>query len=171
MTIIWRLQVQSWLQASNNTVILNNCTRLWQNGIRTGGPRGFSKGRSSKFPEDSRVRQTSEKVRKTYRPKRCGNNNKDKDNNSKTFYEKKCFCSMIVVEFAYTFYTLNIINGFVWSGLFLLHINHYWLINVKSYYYMYISYMICNYILLITFFQRTWAHFFWLHCEMVSSIA
>ena len=28
-TIIWRLQVQSSLQASNNTGILNTCTRLW----------------------------------------------------------------------------------------------------------------------------------------------
>ena len=28
-TIIWRLQVQPWLQASNNTEILNTCTRLW----------------------------------------------------------------------------------------------------------------------------------------------
>ena len=28
-TIIWRLQVQSWLKASNNTGILNPCTRLW----------------------------------------------------------------------------------------------------------------------------------------------
>ena len=28
-TIIWRLHVQSWLQASNNTGILNTCTRLW----------------------------------------------------------------------------------------------------------------------------------------------
>ena len=28
-TIIWRLQVQSWLQASNNTGILNTCKRLW----------------------------------------------------------------------------------------------------------------------------------------------
>ena len=28
-TIIWRLQVQSRLQASNNTGILNTCTRLW----------------------------------------------------------------------------------------------------------------------------------------------
>ena len=27
--IIWRLQVQSWLQASNNTGILNTCTQLW----------------------------------------------------------------------------------------------------------------------------------------------
>ena len=27
--IIWRLQVQSSLQASNNTGILNTCTRLW----------------------------------------------------------------------------------------------------------------------------------------------
>ena len=28
-TIILRLQVQSWQQVSNNTVILNTCTRLW----------------------------------------------------------------------------------------------------------------------------------------------
>ena len=28
-TIIWRLQVQSWLQASNNSGKLNTCTRLW----------------------------------------------------------------------------------------------------------------------------------------------
>ena len=27
-TMIWRLQVQSWLQGSNNTGILNTCTRL-----------------------------------------------------------------------------------------------------------------------------------------------
>ena len=30
------------------------------NGIRTGDPRGFNKGRSSKFREGSRVRQTPE---------------------------------------------------------------------------------------------------------------
>ena len=29
MTIIWRLQVQSWLQANNSTGILNTCTQLW----------------------------------------------------------------------------------------------------------------------------------------------
>ena len=28
-TIIWRLQVQFWLQASNTTGILNTCTWLW----------------------------------------------------------------------------------------------------------------------------------------------
>ena len=27
--IIWRLRVQSWLQANNNTGILNTCTQLW----------------------------------------------------------------------------------------------------------------------------------------------
>ena len=47
------------------------------NGIRTGDPRGFNKGRSSKFREGSRVRQTPEEGRKTYQPERCGNNNKD----------------------------------------------------------------------------------------------
>ena len=58
------------------------------NGIRTGDPRGFNKGRSSKFREGSRVRQTPEEGRKTYRSKRCENNNKDKDNCPKTLNDK-----------------------------------------------------------------------------------
>ena len=58
------------------------------NGIRTGDPRGFNKGRSSKFREGSRVRQTPEEWRRTYRPKRCGNNNKDEDNSPKNFNDK-----------------------------------------------------------------------------------
>ena len=53
------------------------------NGIRTGDPRGFNKRRSSKFREGSRVRQTPEEGRRRYRPKRCGNNNKDEDNSPK----------------------------------------------------------------------------------------
>ena len=57
------------------------------NGIRTGDSRGFNKGRSSKFREGSRVRQTPEGSR-TYRPKRYGNNNKDEDNSPKTFNDK-----------------------------------------------------------------------------------
>ena len=58
------------------------------NGIRTGDPRGFNKGRSSKIREDSLVRQTPEIGRRTYRPKRCGNNNNDEDNSPKTFNDK-----------------------------------------------------------------------------------
>ena len=58
------------------------------NGIRTGDPRGFYKGRSSKFREGSRVRQTAEEGRRTYRPKRCGNNNKDEDSSLKTLNDK-----------------------------------------------------------------------------------
>ena len=58
------------------------------NGIRTGDPRGFNKGRSSKFREDSRVRQTPEEGRRTYRPKRCGNSNKDEDNSPKKLNDK-----------------------------------------------------------------------------------
>ena len=50
------------------------------NGIRTVDPRGFNKGRSSKCCVGSRVRQTPERGRRTYWPKRCGNNNKDEDN-------------------------------------------------------------------------------------------
>ena len=42
----------------------------------------FNKRRSSKFREGSRVRQTPEEGRRTYRPKRC-ENNKDEDNSPK----------------------------------------------------------------------------------------
>ena len=58
------------------------------NGIRTGDPRGFNEGRSSKFPVGSRIRKTPEEGRRTYRPKRCGNNNKDEDNSPKTLKDK-----------------------------------------------------------------------------------
>ena len=58
------------------------------NGIRTGDTRGFSKGRSSKFRVGSRVRHTPEEDRRTYRLKRCGNNNKDEDNSTKTLMIK-----------------------------------------------------------------------------------
>ena len=47
------------------------------NGIRTDDPRGFNKGRSSKFRIGSRYRQTPEEGRKTYRLKRHENNYKD----------------------------------------------------------------------------------------------
>ena len=57
-------------------------------GIRTGDPRGFNKGRSSKFREGSRVRQTPAEGRRTYRPKRCRNNNKDEDNSPKILIDK-----------------------------------------------------------------------------------
>ena len=59
------------------------------NGIRTGDPpHGFNKGRSSKFRIGSQVRRTPEEGRRTYRPRRCGNNNKDKDNSPKTLNDK-----------------------------------------------------------------------------------
>ena len=58
------------------------------NGIRTGKPRGFNKGCSSKFCEGSRVQQTPEEGRRAYRPKRCGNNNKDENNSPKTINDK-----------------------------------------------------------------------------------
>ena len=59
------------------------------NGIKTGDLRGFNKECSSKFREGSRVRQTPEEGRRTYRPKRCGNNNKDVDNGPKTLNDEK----------------------------------------------------------------------------------
>ena len=58
------------------------------NGIRTDDHHGFNKGRSSKFREGSRFRQTPEEGRRTYRPKRCGNHNKDEDNSPKTLNDK-----------------------------------------------------------------------------------
>ena len=59
------------------------------NGIRTGDPRGFNKGPSSKFRDGFRVRQIPEEGRRTYRPKRCENNNKDEDNSPKTLNDIK----------------------------------------------------------------------------------
>ena len=38
--------------------------------------------------EGFRVRQTPEEGRRIYRPKRCGNNNKDEDNSPKTLNDK-----------------------------------------------------------------------------------
>ena len=58
------------------------------NGIRTGDPRGFNKGRSWKFSVGSRVRQTPEEDQETYRPKCYGNNNKFEDNSPKTLNDK-----------------------------------------------------------------------------------
>ena len=58
------------------------------NGIGTGYPRGFNKGRSSKFRVGSRVRQAPKQGRGTYRPKRCGNSYKDEDNSPKTLNDK-----------------------------------------------------------------------------------
>ena len=57
------------------------------NEIRTGDPRGFNKGRSLKIRVGSRVQQAPEEGRRTYRPKRCGNN-KDEDNSLKTLNDK-----------------------------------------------------------------------------------
>ena len=59
------------------------------NGIKTCDPRVFNKGHSLKFREGSRVRQTPEEGRRTYRPKRYGNKNKDEDNSPKTHNDKK----------------------------------------------------------------------------------
>ena len=58
------------------------------NGIRTSDPHGFNKGCNSKFRLGSRVRQTPEEGQRTYRLKRCRNNNKDEDNSAKTLNDK-----------------------------------------------------------------------------------
>ena len=59
------------------------------NGIRTGNPNGINKGRSSKFREGSRVWRTPEQGRRTYRPKRWANVNKDDENSPINLNEKK----------------------------------------------------------------------------------
>ena len=49
-------------------LLLLACSQNWMvNGIRTGDPRGFDKGRSSKSCVCSRVRQISKEGRRTYR--------------------------------------------------------------------------------------------------------
>ena len=58
------------------------------NGIRTGDPHGFNKGRSWKCHVGSRVQQTPEEGCGTYWPKRCGNNNKHEDNSPKNLNDK-----------------------------------------------------------------------------------
>ena len=83
------MQVQSWLQASNNIWILNTCTRLWLTESEHVTPHGFNKGLSSKFRVGSLVWQRPEEGWRTYQPKHCGNNNKDEDNSLKTFNDKK----------------------------------------------------------------------------------
>ena len=45
------------------------------NGIRTGDPLGFSKGRCSNFCEDSRVQQTHKEAQRTYRRKTLNDKN------------------------------------------------------------------------------------------------
>ena len=58
------------------------------NRIRTDDPHGFNKGCSSKFSVGSRVQQTLEKGRRTYRPKHYRNTNKDKVSSPKTLNDK-----------------------------------------------------------------------------------
>ena len=76
------------------------------NGIRTGETRGFNKGRSSKFREGSRVQQAPEEGWGTYRPKRCGNNDKDVDNSPKTLMVKNL--NYHFFTYLDTFYAQNI---------------------------------------------------------------
>ena len=63
----------------------------------------IKKGRSLKFRVCSRVRQTPEEDRKTYRPKRCGNNNKDEDNSPKILNDKNHQASSLKFRQIYIF--------------------------------------------------------------------
>ena len=89
------------------------------NGIRTDDPRGFNKGRSSKF----RFLQTPEESRRMYRPKRSENNNKDEDNSPKTLNDKnnqassQKFWQLVLVSCKICFVpsTLSFINPIKYS--------------------------------------------------------
>ena len=80
------------------------------NRIRTGEPRGFNKGRSSKFRVGFRVRQTPEEGRMIYGPKRCGNNTKDEDNSPKTLNDKN------LTHFLLFFSVGSGLYAWVWDG-------------------------------------------------------
>ena len=43
------------------------------------------------------MRQTAEEGQRTYRPKRCGNNNKDEDNSPKTLNDRNYTMSLVPV--------------------------------------------------------------------------
>ena len=66
------------------------------NGIRTGDPVVSIKDvvRSS-----VKVRQTPEEGRRIYRPKRCGNDNKDEDNSPKNLNDKKVWYKNNIYKF------------------------------------------------------------------------
>ena len=82
------------------------------NGIRTGDPRGFNKGRSSKFCVGSRVRQTPEEGRGTHRPKRCRGNNRCEYNSPKTLNDKN-HQAFVVLSSADPCRNIHIYAGYV----------------------------------------------------------
>ena len=79
------LGFMEFLQNNNHQGVNKMTSRTLANRIRTHDSHGFNKGRSSKFREGSRVRQTPEEGRRTYRPKRYGNIKKNEDISPKTF--------------------------------------------------------------------------------------
>ncbi len=119
------------------------------NGIRTSDPRGFNKGRSSKFRECSRVPQTHKEGWRTYRQKRCGNNNKDEDNSSKNLNDKNQLSSSqkfrqpsLYIHICKIYpYTINVCKNFVQAMFerlkkihmyeYLFHLTVYYLIVVE----------------------------------------
>ena len=106
-TIIWRLLVRFWLQARNQTGILNICTQWWLNESEKSDPHGFNKGRSSKFRVGSQVRHTPKEGWRTYWLKCWQNNNKHEDNRLKTLNDKKFIHTYIqfLIHFERTIYT------------------------------------------------------------------
>ena len=74
------------------------------NRIRLSDLDGLNKGRGLKFCVGSQVRQeTPEEGRRTYQPKCCEYNNKDKDNSPKTLNDKISFHSYLKNDIQHKF--------------------------------------------------------------------
>ena len=71
---------------------------------------------------DSWVRQTPEEGQRTYRRKRCGNNNKDEDNSPKAINDKNMYTNMYIHVYIKLYLHLNcvlMLKWIVWNGTFL----------------------------------------------------
>ena len=64
------------------------CTRLWLTESEQTTPVDSIKDVVRSSVKVPRVQQTPEEGQRIYRPKRCGNNNKDEDNSPKTLNDK-----------------------------------------------------------------------------------
>ena len=90
--VIWRLQVQSWLQVKITRITYYSLTLVLGHGnwIKTIYHCGLKKGFGSKFLVGFLVRQgTPKEGRTTHQPKRCECNDKDEDNSLNTLNDIK----------------------------------------------------------------------------------
>ena len=141
MTIIWRLQVQYWLQANNNTGILSSYTRLWYsinpNRICTCNLQmivslELNKGCGSKFHVGSRVQQAPEENWRTHQLKHCEYKHKDEDNSPKTLNDKRFsfilinsfYCKLIPSNYYLLLFLKKYISVYFFLNYFFLSKNY-----------------------------------------------